>query len=216
MNCADYEPKLIYLTRRHPDLTRPAFRARWRRHAALGMSRPRWKNISQYMHCDVLDDSGHDGIGLIWHRSPAHRAAHIADTSSRLDMERDETETFARPIVADCLLAREYVLTPARTVLGTALRVFRFLADRPADTTTALDAAAGRARTLAGRDITTHGHVLDLTLQPERPPRWGLRHAQIEEWRCADLVAARAVAAALAAPDVPVVITNEVPLYEAR
>jgi hypothetical protein len=216
MHSPDFEPKLIYLTRRHADLSRPAFRARWRQHAALGMSRPRWKNIAQYMHCDVLDDGDHDGIGLIWHRSPAHRAAHLADTSSRLDMERDETETFARPIVADCLLAREYVLTPARTALGTALRVFRFLADLPADTTTAVDAAARRARTLAGRGITTHGHVLNLTLPPERLPGWGLRHAQIEEWRCADLDAARAAAAALAAPDALAVITNEVPLYEAR
>jgi hypothetical protein len=216
MHSPDFEPKLIYLTRRHPELTRPAFRARWRQHAALGMSRPRWKNIAQYMHCDVLDSGDHDGIGLIWHRSPAHRAAHLADTSSRLDMERDETATFARPIVADCLLARDYVLTPARTALGTALRVFRFLAEPAVDTTTALDAAAGRACMLAGRGIMTHGHVLNLALPPERPPGWGLRHAQVEEWRCADLDAARAVAVALAVPHALAIITNEVPLYEAR
>ena len=216
MSCSDFEPKLIYLTRRHPDLTRAAFRTRWRQHAVLGMSRPRWKNIAQYQHCDVLDDSGYDGIGLIWHRSPAHRAAHLADTSSRLDMERDETETFARPIVADCLLAREHVLEPARTMPGTALRLFRFLTDPPADVTVALDATAGRARRLAGRGIATRGHVLNLALPPERPPHWGLRYAQIEEWRLDDLDSARAAAAALAAPDVLAVITNEVPLYEAR
>lgn len=216
MTCADFEPKLIYLTRRHPGLTRATFHDRWRQHAALGMSRPRWKNIAQYMHCDVLDDSDHDGIGLIWHRSPTHRAAHLADTSSRLDMERDEAETFARPIVADCLLAREHVLAPASTMLGTALRLFRFIDDMPADTAAALAAATARGQQLAACGITTRGQVLNLKLPPERPPHWGLRHAQIEEWRCDDLNTARAAAAALAAPGVLAVITNEVPLYEAR
>ncbi|MEZ5458047.1 MAG: hypothetical protein R3E65_01565 [Steroidobacteraceae bacterium] len=216
MNSPDFEPKLIYLTRRHPDLTRPAFRARWRQHAALGMSRPRWKNIAQYMHCDVVDDSDFDGIGLIWHRSPIHRAAHLADTSSRLAMERDEAETFARPIVTDCLLAREHVLTPPSTLPGTALRLFRFIADAPAATADPIDAAAGRARRLVERGITTRGHLLDLALPPERPPRWGLGYALIEEWRCDDLGAARLAAATLETPGVPCVITNEVPLYEAR
>jgi hypothetical protein len=216
MNCADFEPKLIYLTRRHPDLARATFRDRWRQHAALGMSRPRWKNIAQYMHCDVLDDSGHDGIGLIWHRSPAHRAAHLADTSSRLDMERDELATFARPIVADCLLAREHVLTLARTQPGTALRLFRFIEDTPTETATATAAAAARGQQLAARGIATRGHVLNLTLPPERAPHWGLHYPQIEEWRCDDLATAGAAAAALATPGTLSVITNEVPLYEAR
>lgn len=216
MTCAEFEPKLIYLTRRRRGLTRAGFRDRWRQHAALGMSRPRWKNIARYMHCDVLDDSGHDGIGLIWHRSPAHRAAHLADTSSRLDMERDETETFVRPIVADCLLAREHVLAPARTALGTALRLFRFMDDAPADTDAALAAATARSQQLAAGSITTRGHVLNITLPPERPPHWGLRYAQIEEWRCDDLNTARAAAATLAAAGVLAVITNEVPLYEVR
>lgn len=216
MSCADFEPKLLYLTRRHAGLTRAAFRSRWRKHAALGMSRPRWKNIAQYMHCDVLDDGGYDGIGLIWHRSPAHRAAHLADTSSRLDMERDETETFARPIVADCLLAREHVLEPARTQPGTALRLFRFIDDTPPDDDAAIAAAAARGQQLAARRIATRGHALNLALPPERPPHWGLRYAQIEEWRLDDLDSARAAAATLAAPGVLAVITNEVPLYEAR
>jgi NAD(P)-dependent dehydrogenase (short-subunit alcohol dehydrogenase family) len=50
----EFEPKLIYLAKRNPGLSRPQFLKRWRRHGMLGMSLPRWKNISRYVHCDVL------------------------------------------------------------------------------------------------------------------------------------------------------------------
>lgn len=216
MPCADLEPKLIYLTRRHPRLTRADFRGRWRQHAALGMSRPRWKNIAQYMHCDVLDDSGYDGIGLIWHRTPAHRAAHLADTSSRADMERDELDTFARPIVDDCLLAQEHVLHAPSTALATALRLFLFFETAPADAALACAAAAARAQRLIAAALQPRGHLLNMTLPPERPPHWGLRFAQIEEWRFDDLAIARAAAATLADQGALAVITNEVPLYWSR
>jgi hypothetical protein len=216
MSCADFEPKLIYLARRQPTLTRAEFRDRWRRHGALGMSRPRWKNISQYVHCDVLDDSGYDGIGLIWHRSPAHRAAHLADTSSRLDMERDEQETFSRPIVEDCLLAREHVIQPVATRWGSAARLFLFLADLPTSTDSALAAATGRAQRLQSAALTPRGQLLDVALPPERPPRWGLPYPQIEEWRFDDHADALAAANVLGDSAALAVITNEVPLYWSR
>jgi hypothetical protein len=82
------EPKLIYLARRNPGLTRAGFTARWRQHGALGMSMPRWINIRRYVHCDVQQpgvpgiDETYDGVGLIWHRSPEARARHRADNSS--------------------------------------------------------------------------------------------------------------------------------------
>lgn len=47
------EPKLIYLARRNPVLTREGFTAKWRQHGALGMSMPQWGNIRRYVHCDV-------------------------------------------------------------------------------------------------------------------------------------------------------------------
>ena len=53
-------PKLIYLARRNPALTREAFVPRWPRHGALGMSLPRWRNIWRYVHCDVLAEG--DGL----------------------------------------------------------------------------------------------------------------------------------------------------------
>lgn len=216
MHCAEFEPKLIYLTRRHPALSRADFRARWRRHGALGMSRPRWQNIAQYMHCDVVDDSGYDGIGLIWHRSPAHRAAHLADAASRTDMEHDELETFAQPIVNDCLLAQEHVLQEPSTALATALRLFLLFKSIPSDATTALAAAARRARRLQAAALQARGQLLNLTLPPERPPHWGLRFAQIEEWRFDDLATAQAASATLGDQSTLAVITSEVPLYWSR
>lgn len=67
------QPKLIYLAQRRPDLSREGFVTLWRQHGALGMSRPRWKNIARYAHCDVLDagadipgiSNDYDGVGLI-------------------------------------------------------------------------------------------------------------------------------------------------------
>lgn len=224
MHCDDFQPKLIYLARRHPAVSREAFTRRWRQHGALGMSRPRWKNIARYVHGDVLDSIDYDGIGLIWHRSRSARAAHLADTDSRLQMEQDELETFAEPIVNSCLLAREYVLLepPSCSVSadGAAdpdgpVKLTRFLAAHsPAQSTELrmrLDAAG----------VALHGHVINRTLPPERGDAWGLRHACVEElWfanlddaRRAALVAAGAPGAGIAAV---AVLTRDVLLHQIR
>lgn len=198
-----FEPKLIYLACRQSNLTRAAFVERWRQHAALGMSRPRWKNIARYVHCDVLEANGADAIGLIWHRSPAHRAAHLADTSSRLDMERDELATFARPIVEDCLVARESVIQPVH-VRDNARKVFAFYTEttRPLTSLPAPYASACR------------GIVRNSALPAERPCGWGLRYGSIDEYWFDDMQMAEAAAQHLRSRDARVVaITNEVELY---
>src|SRR5690242_5233128 len=94
-------PKLIYLARRHPSIAATDFTARWRRHGALGMSLPRWRNIWRYTQCDVVpwaraplpSASEYDGVGLVWYRSAETRAAHV-DDADRAVMARDELETF--------------------------------------------------------------------------------------------------------------------------
>lgn len=107
------EPKLIYLAKRNPALTREGFTARWRQHGALGMSMPRWANIRRYVHCDVQQfgiagvREDYDGVGLIWHRSPEARARHRADNSSQGQMVADEAHTFSEPVYNFCLLAEE-------------------------------------------------------------------------------------------------------------
>jgi hypothetical protein len=205
---ADFQPKLIYLARRHPALTREQFVGRWRQHGALGMSLPRWRNIAHYVHCDVLDDSCYDAIGLIWHRSPNHRAAHIADTSSRLEMESDERATFARPIVQDCLIAREYVQRAPPTARPSAAKVFVF-----AD---AIDASAAAQRHARIADLAYAPSVVlyNHALPPERGTAWGLRYASVEEYGFDDLPAAqRAVAMLRSDSQALCVLTNEVTLY---
>ena len=222
MTTDEFQPKLIYLTRRQPALTREAFIPRWRQHGALGMSRPRWRNIARYVHGDVIDRDDYDGIGQIWHRSRAARAAHLADTDSRLQMEQDEFETFAEPIVNVCLLAREYVLRgpPAMTVSPTGrakpddpVKLTRFLTSHaPADATELrlrLDAA----------ELRLLGHVINLPLPPERGDGWGLRCACVEELWFANLEDARRavlVAAAAAGSNAGTisVLTRDVLLYQ--
>ena len=188
MTGEEFEPKLIYLARRNPTLTRAQFVTRWRRHGALGMSMPRWKNIARYVHSDVLETDpdasglsvGYDGVGLIWHRSPRARAAHLADTGSRTEMERDEFDTFAEPVVNVCLLAREEVLVAPGTGTASA-KLMRFSATQ--DTADPDSYGASAVRTgLSGIGCTVHGHVLNRALPPERNDRWGLASGLIEEF----------------------------------
>ena len=129
------QPKLIYLAQRRPDTGREEFVTRWRQHGVLGMSRPRWKNIARYVHCDVLDagadipgiSNDYDGVGLIWHKSPQARVAHRADVSSQADMEFDEERTFREPVANFCLLATETQKLMTGSIVDNAVKLFRFL-----------------------------------------------------------------------------------------
>lgn len=222
MSHDSFEPKLIYLTRRHPALSRAGFTARWREHGALGMSRPRWKNIARYVHCDIMlppegcaaELSDHDGIGIIWHRSPAHRAAHLADTTSRAEMEADERISFAEPIINVCLIAREKVLhTPPAA--GTAVKLTRFIwkpmQPQSGPMPTGVDDSAIPRFSL--------GHVVNQPLPAERGSHWGLDCDWVEELWFADVAQAideaRRLVRTHPAGRVISVLSNEVELYRA-
>ena len=115
-------PKLIYFAERPADFDRTGFRARWRQHAKLGMSMPRWKNVLRYAHCDsveletALPVAWCDGVATVSFRSEENRLAHIGDRSAGPEMKRDEREAFARPVREVAVLTEEY----------------RFLEDAPA------------------------------------------------------------------------------------
>ena len=119
----DNRPKLIYFAERLPELDRDGFIRRWREHARLGMSMPRWKNISRYVHCDAVDKPGLglpiawcDGVAIVWYRSETARLAHITDRSAGPVMKRDELETFARPLRDASILTDAYEFrAPAET-----------------------------------------------------------------------------------------------------
>ncbi|MEX0923485.1 MAG: EthD domain-containing protein [Rhodovibrionaceae bacterium] len=113
------QPKLIYFAERPPQLDRAGFRARWRAHAKLGMSMPRWRNVARYVHCDSLEmpetslpSAWCDGVAMIWYRSEENRLAHVTDRSAAPRMKRDEQESFARPVREVAVLSEEHVFKP--------------------------------------------------------------------------------------------------------
>ncbi len=112
-------PKLIYFAERRSDMDRDAFRARWREHARLGMSMPRWRNIDRYVHCDAVELPALrmpvipcDGVAAVWYRDEASRRKHIADRSAGPVLKRDELETFARPVREVAVLTGEHRIVP--------------------------------------------------------------------------------------------------------
>lgn len=116
---ASDHPKLIYFAERRAAMDAAAFRARWRQHARLGMSMPRWRNIQRYAHCDAISIPDSllpidwcDGVGIVWYRDEARRLNHVTDSSAAPVMKQDETEAFARPVREVALLADEFILQP--------------------------------------------------------------------------------------------------------
>lgn len=117
-------PKLIYFAERPKGVDPEGFKARWRQHARLGMSQPRWSNVARYVHCDAiavadaaLPPGPCDGVAMVWYRSEETRLAHVSDRDAGPVMKRDEADTFARPVREVAALCEEDVLrpcTPAR------------------------------------------------------------------------------------------------------
>ncbi len=113
------QPKLIYIANRRRDYTPPAFTVRWRQHAALGMSQPRWINVERYLHCDLvaglppeMPAANCDGVAIVVFRSEGHRQHHISQEASRLTMKADELETFDQPVARTSLLTHEELGRP--------------------------------------------------------------------------------------------------------
>ncbi|MFV0643240.1 MAG: EthD domain-containing protein [Sphingomonadaceae bacterium] len=196
-------PKLVYLTRRHPSFQRSEWTARWRQHGALGMSLPRWKNVARYVHCDLIEPSpahvdllpDYDGIGLIWHRSLAHRDAHFSDRSSQEIMEQDEAETFAEPISRNCVSMRETAILPVQGVAK--IRVFCFMRN-------------GEALDTPDK---AQGHVRNHPLPAPQGRSWGLDCTSLEEFWFDGLAVAQAALPGIAAPDRICAIGHQTELY---
>lgn len=111
------QPKLIYFAERNPNLDGVQFLARWRQHARLGMSMPRWKNIHRYVHCDAVEMpdlklpvTWCDGVAIVCYRDEQSRLNHVSDKSAGPVLKQDELETFARPVRKVAILTDEYVI----------------------------------------------------------------------------------------------------------
>jgi hypothetical protein len=220
-------PKLMYLARRNPALSREQFTPRWRQHGALGMSMPRWKNIWRYVHCDVLPESGddYDGVGIVWHKSPESRRAHREDTSSQGAMEADEVQTFDRLVVNFCALMEERTVQEPRPSARVKLIRFAKLQAGVMREEFAADALLHAMNLLAtpiGQSM--RGFVQNQAQPTETGRPWGLPYDYIEElWfdRVSDAARARtqlrhALPASCEGDEPIAVLTNEVVLYELR
>ena len=113
------QPKLIYFAERNPNMDGVQFLARWRQHARLGMSMPRWKNIHRYVHCAAVEMPALklpvtwcDGVAIVWYRDEQSRLNHVSDKSAGPVLKQDEMETFARPVRKFSILTDEYVIKP--------------------------------------------------------------------------------------------------------
>jgi hypothetical protein len=217
-------PKLMYLARRNPALSREQFTPRWRQHGALGMSMPRWKNIWRYVHCDVLPESGsdYDGVGIVWHKSPEARLAHRQDTSSQARMEADELQTFDQLVVNFCALMEERVVEEPQQ--SARIKLIRFATCQEPVSRGDLQASArAHASNLSAMPVgrSMRGLTQNFAMPSESGRPWGLPYDYIEEiWFDSVQDAARARAELQGAfPGVcdgraPVaIITNEVVLY---
>jgi len=156
MNSSE-QPKLVYIAQRHPRYGPGDFTRRWRQHAALGMSQPRWQNVARYLHCDRVDGLPPgvtvvecDGVAIVVYRSEAHRRAHIAVEEARRTMKADELDTFAQPVSRTSLLCQEQLVSPAN---GESFRLFVFWASESPQFYYAWDAAATRWRGALPQDV---------------------------------------------------------------
>jgi hypothetical protein len=127
------QPKLIYFAERKPKMDGSEFQERWRQHARLGMSMPRWKNIYRYVHCYAVEVPGLklpvawcDGVAIVWYQDEQSRLNHVSDKSAGPLLKQDEQETFARSVYNFAILTDEYVIKPGNgTVWKLFLRVWR-------------------------------------------------------------------------------------------
>jgi hypothetical protein len=151
------QPKLIYIAQRHPRCAPGEFTHRWRQHAALGMSQPRWSNVARYLHCDRVEGplpgvptTECDGVAIVAYRSEAHRRAHIATEEARRTMKADELHTFAQPVSQTSLLTQEQIVCLA---ISETFRLFVFWTSDSPQFEFAWDAAAIRWRGSLARDV---------------------------------------------------------------
>ena len=227
MEPATPHPKLIYFAERHAAFGPAEFAARWRRHGALGMSLPRWRNILRYAQCDPvplpaagLEALPCDGVAMVWYRSEATRQAHIADRSGSVT-KADEAETFARPVARFALLTDEVIFKlgePRRRKLFIAVRRAEPL--RPTEFLDLWSGAFGPRLATAIGTLDPRGSYIQNHARPAAEGAAGFEADCIDEISVKDPVGfldrlqAELARAPLAA-SVRAVLTDETVLYQA-
>lgn len=182
-------PKLIYLTRRHPSLTRSAFVHWWRQHWLLANRNARWRNVRRYVQSEVLTDAtasiggdtSQDGVAIVTFYSEEARLAHRDDGGAQKAMEDDEVRLFADLIKNHALVAREQVIRDGHR---RGVKLLRFLTAKPDIGSAAFQCAWLQHRLDAPGDEFARAlrYVQNHTLPPERTGGWGLGCDVVEEY----------------------------------
>jgi hypothetical protein len=184
-------PKRIYLTKRNPSLSPDQFRARWRAHGALGLSQPTWPpNISRYVHCDLLTNTGgiagasdeYDGMACIWYNSHSAWRQRSLAPGDREAMLRDEDQTFAQRIGLVALMAHEHLMRDGPTG---GIKQTSFLRRKPgrAQADFIAHRQADAARLLAHPETSAliRRYALNVPFPTETGSPWGLDYDCVEE-----------------------------------
>ncbi|MGE0802837.1 MAG: EthD domain-containing protein [Lautropia sp.] len=191
-------PKRLYLARRHPGLSREAFKVQWRAHGLLAMhfmARQQWENVMRYAHCDALAPDaagGFDGVGMVWFRDLAARRRHLQFAEARAALKADEDRVFAEHPDRSGLVCDEHVLLDAGTARIGLIRVLSRRSDLASEGFVR-DWREEQERALIGSigpDLLRY--VQNTPLPPENGISWGLECDLIDELWFADVDALHA------------------------
>lgn len=110
--------KLIYLARRKPGFTFDEFVRRWRKHGALGMEQPIWRQALGYVQAEPIRPApvagaseAFDAVACFMVRDEMFSEMNEDDAAGSAKMAEDELETFSAPIPTVSLWVREEHIT---------------------------------------------------------------------------------------------------------
>jgi len=168
--------RLNYLARRNPDLSHPAFVARWRQHGRLAASLKEWSTVRRYIQCEVLDDGRprqYDGAATVEYHSLEARNANRGASAYHRVLQEDEREVFESLVSNFSFIGVHEVLDGSG--MG-PFKVIRYL-KRTAGLSQAAFEHCWRGRHVADIVATAGaavGYAQNLPIAPERAEGWGL------------------------------------------
>ena len=149
--------KMIYLARRKPGFSLDDFIRRWRKHGALGMEQPLWRQAVGYVQAEPIRpvpirgaSEDFDAVACFIVRDEMFSEMDDNDVAGAAIMAEDELLTFAEPTLDVCLWVKEEHIRPG--ALG-GITAFLFFEQ---------DAAARECAELASHVPDLHRITLNL------------------------------------------------------
>lgn len=123
--------KMIYLAKRKPGFSFDGFVRRWRKHGALAIEQPLWRQTLGYVQAEPIRpqpvpgaSEDYDAVACYIVRDGLFTEMTDEDTASSAIMAEDELKTFAAPIPSTALWVKEERILPGE--LG-GITAFLFL-----------------------------------------------------------------------------------------